>query len=120
GVLGTVRIPFQEMLHLGRLPVFVSAENTDIEIKARVLEVIRVAAIKSNLLFWREDEPHVVVTLETIKVIRAALIKGDDVRAQSCFFFALFFDLRDRLLACGRRLLRAHSRLQRRGDAWRY
>ena len=29
------RIPFQEMLDLGRLAVFVSAENADIEIEAR-------------------------------------------------------------------------------------
>ena len=66
-VLGTVRIPFQEMFHLGRLSVFVSAEDANIEIEAWILKVVRVAAIKRDLLFRREDQTDVGVTLETIR-----------------------------------------------------
>src|SRR5205814_3196678 len=88
-ILWPVRIPFQEMLDLGRLSVFVRAKNADIQIVTRILEVIRIAAVKRDLLFRREHEPDVVVALESIKMIGAALIKCDDVRAQPRFFFAL-------------------------------
>ena len=108
------------MLDLCRLAVFVGAEDTDIEIEARIFEIIRIAAVKSDLLFGSKDKPYVVVTLGTIKVIGAALVKRDHIGTQSCFFFALLFDIRDRLLARGGGLLRAHPRLQRGGNPHRY
>src|SRR6266567_9442915 len=119
-ILRPIRIPFQEVLDLRRLAVFVGAEDTDIEIEARVIEIVRVAAVKSDLLFGSKDKPYVVVTLETIKVIGAALVKRDHVGTQSSLLFAFSFDIRDRLLARGGGLLRAHPRLQRGGNPRRY
>ena len=78
------------MLDLGRLPVFVSAENADIEIEARVFEIVRIAAIKRDLLLRREDQAHVIVAFEAIKMVDAALIKRDDIGAQAGLFFASF------------------------------
>src|SRR5437016_5526439 len=119
-VLGPVRIPFQEMLDLRRLAILVSAEDADIEIEARIFEVIRIAAVKGGLLLRSENEPDVVVAFETIEVVSAALVKGDHVGAQSRFLFALLFDFRDDLLAGRGGLLRRHARFQRRLDARRY
>ena len=87
------------MLDLGGLPVFISPENANIEIEAGIFEIVRIAAVKSHLLLGRENNPDVVVTFVTIKMISAALIKRDDVRAQTGFVFAFFFDLRNRVLA---------------------
>ena len=56
------------MLDLRRLAVFVSAENADIEIEAGIFEIVRIAAVKGDLLLRREDEPHVVVAFVTIKM----------------------------------------------------
>ncbi len=106
-LLRSLRIPLQEMLDFGRLAVFVGAEDADIEIEPRIFEVIRIPAVKSDLLLGSKDQPHVVVTFETIKVIRAALVKRDHIRAQSGFFFALLFNFRDDLLPRRRRLVRA-------------
>ena len=53
-------------------------------------------------------------------MIRAALVKRDHVGTQTRLFFALFFDFRDRLLARGGGLLRAHPWLQRGGNPRRH
>ena len=68
--------PVQVMLNLRRLAVFVGAEKADIQIVAREFEVVRVAAEEGDLLFRREDQPHIGVLFEAIKVILAALVQG--------------------------------------------
>src|SRR5207249_4468622 len=50
--------PLEVMFDLGRLVVFVHAEQTDIEVETRILEVVRVAAVKGNLLFGREYQAN--------------------------------------------------------------
>ena len=80
---------------MGRLAVLVNPEETDIEIVARILEVIRVAAIKGRLLLGRKNKADIGVSLVTIKLIRAAFVKGDDVAAQPGLVFRFFLDLRD-------------------------
>src|SRR5947207_15752147 len=87
------------MLNPRRLPIFINPENADIEIEAGIFEIVRIAAVKSHLLLGHENNPDVVVTFVTIKMISAALRKRDDVRAQTGFIFAFFFDLRNRVLA---------------------
>ncbi len=74
--------PFQVMLDLGRLAVFVGPKEADIQIVARVFEIVGVAAEKRDLLFRREDEPHVGVFLITVQVISAAVIERNHVAAQ--------------------------------------
>ena len=47
--LGAVLAPFEIVLDLGRLVVFINTEETDIKIVARVGEVIGIAAEKSDV-----------------------------------------------------------------------
>src|SRR6266404_3692170 len=82
------RVPLQVMFGLGGLAVFVSAENADIEIEARVLKVIRIAAVEGGLLFGRENDPHIVVAFVAIQIVNAALVEGDHIGAQSGRVFA--------------------------------
>ena len=62
------------LLHLkyGRsctgLSVFVDAEEADVEIVARILEVVRVAAVERDLLLGSEDQADVGVLLVAIKM----------------------------------------------------
>src|SRR5262249_20765637 len=71
----TLRVPLQIMLDLRRLPVFVSAKDRNIEIVARIFEIIGIAAAKRDLSLGGEGQPHVVVTSVAIKMILSALIK---------------------------------------------
>ncbi len=73
----------EKMFHLRGLAVFVSAEETDVQVEARKLEIVHVAAEERDLLFGREHEPHVGVTLELIQMIRATLPERDDIRPHS-------------------------------------
>jgi len=90
------------------LPVFISTENADIEIEPGIFEIVRIAAVKSHLLLWRDNYPDVVVTFVTVKMIEPALIKRDDIGAQAGFVFAFLLDLRNRVLA------------RPAGDLWRH
>src|SRR5260370_32466019 len=67
-VVWSARVPFQEIVDPGWLAVFVDTKDTDIEIKARILEIVGIAAEKSHLLFRGEDQTDVVVTFVTIKM----------------------------------------------------
>src|SRR5438128_12695542 len=111
------RIELQVMVDLGRLPVFVNTKNADIKVKARVLEVVRIAAVKCNLLLWYEDKADVIVALETIKMVDAALVECDDIGTQTSFVFAFFFNCCDGRFARIGSLLARHLRFDRTVDA---
>src|SRR2546423_15211245 len=102
------------MLYFCGLPVFISPENANIEIKAGIFEIIGIAAVKSHLLFRSENDSNVVVTLVTVKMINTALIKRDDIGAEAGFVFAFPFDLRNRVLACLGCSVRRHAGFYRR------
>ena len=87
------------MFELGRLPVFVDAKDADIEIITRILEIVGIAAVKSDLLLRREDDANVVVSFVLIEMVKAALIKCDHVRAEAAPLFTFLFDLRNRVAA---------------------
>ena len=53
--------PFQIVVDLGRLAVLVNPKERDVEIVARVFEVIRIAAEERGLLLGCKHEPHVGV-----------------------------------------------------------
>ena len=80
-VAGPVLAPFQVVLDLGRLVVLVDAEEADVEVVARILEVVGIAAEEGDLLLRGEDQADVGVLLVAIEVILAALVEGDDVAA---------------------------------------
>jgi hypothetical protein len=84
-IFGALLAPFQVVLNLRRLAVLVSAEETDIEVVAWVFEVIRVAAVKSNLLLGREDDADIGVAFEAVKMVAPALIKRHDSRCANRF-----------------------------------
>ena len=73
-VVWSARIKFQKIVDLGRPAVFINTEEADIQIVTGIFEIIRVTAEKRHLLFRREDQPYIIVTFVTIKMIRAALI----------------------------------------------
>ena len=77
--------PLQIMLRMNRFIVFVNSEEADVEVVARIFKVIRVAAVKGDLLLRREHQTHIGVALEAIEVILPALIQRDDVAAQLGF-----------------------------------
>src|SRR5262249_38370895 len=78
-VLNAGGTPLQVIFDPGRLAVFVDAEEAYIEVITRILEVVGVAPIKGDLLLRREDQPNVGVFLESIEMILAALVQGNDV-----------------------------------------
>src|SRR5437879_13868773 len=85
-----VRTEFQIIVDLCRLAVFVGAKDADIEIESRIFEVVRIPAIKRDLLFGRKDEAHVIVTLVPVKMVSATLVKPYDGRKQSGIIYGLF------------------------------
>src|SRR5947209_914834 len=84
--------PFEVMLQLRRFSVLVGAEETDVQIITRIFEIVGVAAKKGNLLLRRENDPDICITLETVKMIASALVKGHDVAAQAGFVLRFFLD----------------------------
>src|SRR5207249_3905450 len=92
-VFGTMLAPLEVVLDLGGLAIFIDAEETDIEVIARIGEVVRVAAIEGDLLFRGENQAHIGVAFEAIEVILTALVKGDDVAAQSGFLVRVALDV---------------------------
>src|SRR5258706_540451 len=76
---GSLCVPFQVMLGMDRLPVFVDAEKREVEVVAGIGEVIGIAAKKCRLLFRREHEADIGVLLIPIKPILRSLIQGYDV-----------------------------------------
>src|SRR5881392_3187417 len=101
------------MIDFGGFAIFVDAKNADIEIVTRVFEIIRVAAIKGHLLFRRENDPYVVVTLVAVEMVDTALIKSHDIGAESRSVFAFFFNPRDGLFARLASSVGGHSAFQR-------
>src|SRR5437667_6039292 len=75
-----------------RLAIFIYAKECDIQIVARELEIIRIAAKKGHLKFRRKNQPHVGVFVETIKVIESAGVERDYVAADAGSGGTIFFD----------------------------
>ena len=91
---GAVGAPLEIMFRVGGLAVLVGAEDADVQVEARVLEIVRVAAVKRDALLGREDQPHVGVTLEAVEMVRAALVQRDHVGAQAGLVLATLFRCR--------------------------
>ena len=70
--LRTGRAPGKEIFRFGRLAVFVNAEEAHIQIEARILEVVGIAAEEGDILLGREDQPHVGVFFEAVEVVQPA------------------------------------------------
>ena len=81
----TLRGPFEVVLRMNRLIIFINTEQREIEIVAWIFEVVRVTAQERNLEFRRKHETHVGVLLVGVQVVLAALIKRNHVVAHSVF-----------------------------------
>src|SRR5207302_8644482 len=92
-------IEFQIVVDLERPPVFINAEDADVEIEAWVLEVVGVSQIKCAVLLCHRDAPDLVVTFVVTEMILAALIMRDDDGTQPVFFFDLLLIRRIDILA---------------------
>ena len=90
--VGARLAPLQIVLELGRLAVLVDAEEADVEIVARILEVVRVAAEEGDVLLRREDQPHVGVLLVAVEMVLPALVERDHVAAQPGLVERFLFD----------------------------
>src|SRR5262249_42180062 len=85
-------VPLQVILALHRLAVFVNAKHSEIDVKARIGEIVRIASKKSGLLFRSENKSNVGIFLIPVKPVLAAFIEGYDIRPQSRFIEALLLD----------------------------
>ena len=107
-ICGTVGTPFQIVLDLSRLPILVNPEETNIQIVARVLEIVRIAAIERDLLFGSENQPHISVFLEPVKLVGSSLVEGNDIAAQPRFIERFLLDGGLHRAAGGESVLRVH------------
>src|SRR5215831_7308463 len=78
-VVRPIGIEFEKVLNLCRLTIFVHSKKADIEIVPRILEIVGVTAEEGHLLLRREDQPHVVITFVSVKMISAALVQRNDI-----------------------------------------
>ncbi len=85
-------IPLQ-ILRLDRFAVLVDAEEADVEVVARIFEVVGIAAEIGDLLLRREDQPHVGVSLVAVELVQPAAVERDDVAAESGLLERLLFDV---------------------------
>ena len=77
-LLGSLGRPGQ-VLGPGRLAVLVRAEERDVEVVARIGEVVVVAAEEPRRLFHGEHEPNVGVLLVAVEPVLAAAVELDDL-----------------------------------------
>ncbi len=84
--------PTQIVVEMNGLIVFVDAEESYVEIVARVSEVIRIASKERHGEFGREDEAHIGVLFVLVEVINFARVEGDHVAAQAGRGGAFLFD----------------------------
>ena len=61
------------------LAVLVKPHEREIEIVAREIEIVRIAAEERGLHFGREHQPHVGIFAVDVELVLAALIQADDL-----------------------------------------
>src|SRR5258707_9815845 len=61
-----------------RAAVTIDPHIADIEVVARELEIVGIAAEERDRLLGREHQPHVLVTAALVESVEAALIERDD------------------------------------------
>ena len=101
---GAFGAPLQEVIGLERFAVLVDAEESHIQVVARIGEVIRVAAVEGGLLLRRKDQAHVGVSLVLVEPVLTAVVKRDHIGAQTGLVFALLGDGRNLSIASLQRL----------------
>ena len=83
------------MLRVHWLAVLVHTEEADIQVVSRILEVIRIAAEERDTLLRREHQPHIGVTLVTVEMVLAAIVKSNHIAAQARLVAGFTLDIVD-------------------------
>ena len=91
-VLDAGRGPLEIIVQVHGLIVFVDAEEADVQIVARVFEIIGIAAEEGRGKFGREDQADVRVFLVFVEVEHGAGVEGDHVAAEFGGFDAILLD----------------------------
>src|SRR5215472_3174464 len=105
------RRPLQIVVQVGWFVVFVNAEKRDVEIVARIFEIVRIPAEKGDVELGRKDKAHIRVLLVLVKVVGLSRIKSDYVAAEASRSTAIFLNLRHRSALGLANLCRRHARL---------
>ena len=96
-IVGAVLREREEIGDLGRLAVFVGAQHAHVEVVAREVEVVRIAAEERHREFRREDQAHILIAMVFVYIVDAAVIQVDDVAARAFGIVAGAFLLDRRL-----------------------
>ena len=115
--LGSSRRPFEVTRRTNRLIFFVNAHQRHVDVEARKVEVVRIAAKKCGLEFRHENQTHVGVFFIAIEIVLSALIERDDVATKPGGFRRLGFDRRNLGAPSGKRRRIRHSRFDCSIDA---
>src|SRR5215469_378029 len=105
------RRPLQVVVQVGRLVVLVDAEKRDIEVVARIFEVVRIPAEEGNVELGREDQTDIRILLVLVKVVYLSRIKSDHVAAEASRSAAILLDLRHRRALGLANICSRHARL---------
>ncbi len=103
--------PLQVVIEVHRFAIFVDAEERDVEIVARIGEVVGVAAEESDVEFRREHKADVRVFLVLVQVVDLPGVKDCHIAAQSRRGGTILFHLRHRGALSLAGVRRRHPRL---------
>src|SRR5687768_14184019 len=73
--------PFEIVVHFRGLIVFINANERHVDVEAREVEVVGVAAKKGSLKLRDKYQPDITESLVAVKIVLASLIERDDVAA---------------------------------------
>src|SRR5581483_2127461 len=88
------RGPFQIVVEMRWLAIFVYAEESDVQVVSWVFEVVWIAAEERYIEFRREHQPNIRVLLVFVKVINLPRIESHDIATQASRSRAILFHLR--------------------------
>src|SRR5882672_11148990 len=74
--------PLQEMFRVHCLVILVDSEKTDVQVVARILEIVGVAAEERDRFLRCEYQTHIGVALVPVEAIPAAVVERNHVAAQ--------------------------------------
>src|SRR4029077_7190500 len=115
-VLYSAGRPFEIVVKMCGLVVFVDSEKRDVQIVAGIGEIIRIPAKKRDVKFWSENQTHIGVLLVLVEVKDLAGVEDDDIAAQARRSAAVLFDPGHGGALCLSRIGSGHARLDPRVD----
>src|SRR5262249_33226813 len=90
-IFGPIFRPAQVVSDARRFTILISAEEGDVEVVARIFEIVWVTTKKSHFEFWRKNQAHIGVLLVLIQMVECPRVKGLHVAADVGSRSALLF-----------------------------